>query len=244
MKNGFKSIIKLHHEGYSPVEISDELSVSLATVYRYLDNHRTSLSIAGKSTQLSGSDRTEEEDFEEEEFEEGEIPLEEEPTDHPGYIISDEELDLKERELQIQERLERKEKNQKRHEAEKSLTHLLSILEEDETDASEIETALEETNEKVMAAFDFDREEVGVSAAGSILSEIKDLLEEGTSELKFKTGVKMIMERCGSRPTLNGVSVDKSEFHNEISLRYLDNWQRQLKTMLARGWTRNRLKNW
>ncbi len=180
MKNDFKEVIDLYHQGLTADEIVEETDLSRATVFRYIKLHKTSLEVAAQHNQ--------DEDFEDDE------PTQEEPAVSEDYLGAIKESnELRRKEIEAQERKAEIEKERlkrsiiKRYKNLQSDFEILTSLEQFAvSSASKLLEQIEALKESLDEYFDFEEDELSENSLAIALqiisNELSDVLENENSQ--------------------------------------------------------------
>ncbi len=224
MKPEFKEAVKLHKQGHTAEEISDEIGVSRATAYRWIETYKGSLALAGSNGE-----------YEEEELEE--THAEDSALDQPSLSGIEKANELKERELSIIERRDFVEKEKTKRSILKEFKSLLSGIKEyasgfrwGHKEVSDVALKVEELEESLQEVFEFDDNEMCHNSACQIVGILKDefnhLVDSG-AEYSFRfdwSHEKLNMLDFG----LSIGSLDNNEFDLENYVRQ-GAWNRFVK---------------
>lgn len=184
MKPEFKEAIKLHNQGFTPEEISEELSISRATAFRWIKQHKASLALTGID-----------EEFVEDEFEQSVLDDEPKEIDHQTLSGIEKSNQLKERELDLLEKRDFVEKEKTKRSVLKEFKDLLTGIREyaqgykwGHKEVAQVVTRIEEIEESLQEVFDFDEDEMCENSTCQImgvLSKEFGRLEESGDEYSF-----------------------------------------------------------
>lgn len=177
MNTDFNEAITLHTEGYTPEEIAESTGKSRATIYRWLEQHKTSLQLAG----IPEVD-DEEEDFDDDEL--NEIK--------PGLSGLEKANELKERELKTLDQKARVESEKIKRATLKEFKRVISGIREyalgfkwKHANVVETRDKLENLIDQVHEALEFDDDAMEDNSIAQILSilkgEFSQLAESGKS---------------------------------------------------------------
>ncbi len=209
-KKLFELAIELHNEGYSPEEIAEELEISRATAYRWVEQHTTSIALAGIEEKKE-VEYNDEEDFE------GDIDEEVEITDSSSDHL-----------VEVLERDHRVKTTKLKRQAMKEFLRLIEGLIE-HTDGSqwtgdELRKVLHEVSdiiEVIEEACDFEEETFSDLSVYEIAQIIKGLFKTYTNlfpngvEISWDDLKKDMVQKALRIESFEEVSFDTEDFYRQ-----------------------------
>lgn len=218
MNTDFNEAITLHNEGYTPEEIAESTGKSRATIYRWLEQHKASLQLAGIP---------EVDDFEEEDFEEDD----ESPKAIPGLSGLEKANELKERELETLGRKAKVESEKIKRSTLKEFKRVISTIKEyargfkwKHSDVVETRDEIENLEEKVHEALEFDENAIEINSISQILNilkgEFSQLADSGADfsfTFNFSDHKMEFLDNALSIESFDNNEFDMEDYHRQAT---------------------------